>query len=164
MKPGPILIGLPGTNLDESDREHLLHPAVGGVVLFTRNFEDRAQLERLIAEIRAARNPRLLVCIDQEGGRVQRLKNGFTRLPPLGYLGRLGLDRSVPALVLRLKYETDHEAVVWLAFALARHANYAGLLGLRTVADLSAGTPVGQRAAAMRSAIAATMQSKLPNI
>ena len=102
MNLGPILIGLPGTELDQHSREQLSHPAVGGVVLFTRNFDDKAQLERLVAEIRAARNPRLLICIDQEGGRVQRLKDGFTRLPPLGTLGRLG--RSDPQKALDMAY------------------------------------------------------------
>lgn len=70
------------------------------------------------------------------------------------YLGRLGLDRSIPELVLRLRYETDHEAVVWLAFALARFGNYSGLLGLENIAQLSAGSPVGERAASMAAAIA----------
>jgi len=102
MNLGPILIGLPGTELDHNSREQLSHPAVGGVVLFTRNFDDKAQLERLVSEIRAARNPRLLICIDQEGGRVQRLKDGFTRLPPLGTLGRLG--RSDPQKALDMAY------------------------------------------------------------
>ena len=102
MNLGPILIGLPGTRLDQHSREQLSHPAVGGVVLFTRNFDDKAQLERLVAEIRAARNPRLLICIDQEGGRVQRLKDGFTRLPPVGVLGRLG--RSDPQKALDMAY------------------------------------------------------------
>ena len=98
MNPGPILIGLPGTRLDDLDRAHLAHPAVGGVVLFTRNFESQEQLDELIAEIRGARDPRLLICIDQEGGRVQRLKEGFTRLPPLGLLGKLAgsdLDKAM---------------------------------------------------------------------
>ena len=101
---GPILIGLPGTDLDPSDRAQLLHPAVGGVVLFTRNFNDRAQLERLVERIRDIRDPRLLVCIDQEGGRVQRLRDGFTRLPPLGVLGKLLRDDSVKALDMAYRH------------------------------------------------------------
>ena len=86
---GPILVGLPATELDIAARALLRHPAVGGVVLFTRNFAGREQLLRLVEDIRALRDPRLLVCIDQEGGRVQRLRDGFTRLPPLRALGRL---------------------------------------------------------------------------
>jgi beta-N-acetylhexosaminidase len=102
MNPGPILIGLPGTELDEGGREQLSHPAVGGVVLFSRNFESREQLDRLVSDIQAGRDPRLLICIDQEGGRVQRLKNGFTRLPPLGVLGKL--DRTDPQKALDMAY------------------------------------------------------------
>ena len=86
---GPLLIGVPGTDHDGDDLEQLRHPAVGGVVLFTRNFRDREQLEQLVSHIRSLRDPRLLVCIDQEGGRVQRLRDGFTRLPPLAVLGKL---------------------------------------------------------------------------
>jgi beta-N-acetylhexosaminidase len=102
MNPGPILIGLTGTELDEDGREQLSHPAVGGVVLFTRNFESRKQLEGLVSEIREARDPRPLICIDQEGGRVQRLKDGFTRLPALGILGKL--ERSDPEKALDMAY------------------------------------------------------------
>lgn len=103
MNTGPLLIGLPGTRLDDHGREQLAHPAVGGVVLFTRNFHSRAQLERLVGEIREARDPRLLVCIDQEGGRVQRLADeGFTRLPPLGILG--AMSRHDPQKAMDMAY------------------------------------------------------------
>jgi len=101
---GPILIGLPGTDLSEADLEQLRHPAVGGVVLFTRNFNDREQLERLVERIRAAREPRLLICIDQEGGRVQRLREGFTRLPPLAALGRLLREDRAKALDMAYRH------------------------------------------------------------
>ena len=86
---GPVLVGIAGHELSDSDREQLRHPVVGGVVLFTRNFRDREQLVSLIEEIRDLRSPRLLLAIDQEGGRVQRLRDGFTRLPPLGVLGEI---------------------------------------------------------------------------
>jgi beta-N-acetylhexosaminidase len=102
MDPGPILIGLPGTELDAQSRRWLAHPRVGGVVLFSRNFDNREQLLQLVAEIRSARSPRLLVAIDQEGGRVQRLKEGFTRLPPLAVLGRL--YRSDPVKATDMAY------------------------------------------------------------
>jgi beta-N-acetylhexosaminidase len=92
MAPGPVLIGIAGTGLDERSRQQLLHPAVGGVVLFSRNFRDRDQLTKLVSQLRELREPRLLVCIDQEGGRVQRLKDGFTMLPPLGMLGRMYIE------------------------------------------------------------------------
>jgi beta-N-acetylhexosaminidase len=104
MNPGPILIGLPGTELDDASRVNLSHPAVGGVVLFSRNFEDREQLLRLVGDIRSLRDPRLLVCVDQEGGRVQRLQDGFTRLPPLGVLGKLYQSDSQKALDMAYRH------------------------------------------------------------
>jgi len=102
--PGPILVGLPGTVLTSADLARLRHPAVGGVVLFTRNFSNRGQLQRLIARIREVRSPRLLVCIDQEGGRVQRLQDGFTRLPPLAVLGRLLAEDRVKAMDMAYRH------------------------------------------------------------
>ncbi len=104
MKPGPILIGLSGTELDDKSHKYLRHPAVGGVVLFTRNFESPGQLERLVGNIRAAREPRLLICIDQEGGRVQRLKDGFTHLPPLGILGNIHDSDPLKALDMAYRH------------------------------------------------------------
>lgn len=102
MSSGPILIGLPGTVLDQAGREQLAHPAVGGVVLFSRNFESRQQLDQLVMDIRSSGFPRPLICIDQEGGRVQRLKDGFTQLPPLGILGKL--SGSDPQKALDMAY------------------------------------------------------------
>jgi beta-N-acetylhexosaminidase len=104
MNPGPVLIGLPGPELDELGREQLRHPAVGGVVLFTRNFSSREQLEKLVADIHSTRDPDLLICIDQEGGRVQRLKAGFTHLPPLGVLGKLHYSDPHKALDMAYRH------------------------------------------------------------
>jgi len=104
MPAGPILIGLPGTELTADDLEHLMHPAVGGVVLFTRNFSSLEQLEQLTSGIRGLRDPRLLICIDQEGGRVQRLRDGFTRLPPLAVLGKLLREDRVKALDMAYRH------------------------------------------------------------
>ncbi|MEJ8566620.1 beta-N-acetylhexosaminidase [Elongatibacter sediminis] len=86
---GPLLIGFNGESLEPRTRQWLRHPDVGGVVLFKRNFRDREQLGELIGAIRDASPQRPLICIDQEGGRVQRLQAGFTELPPLGTLGRM---------------------------------------------------------------------------
>ena len=99
---GPLLAGIPGLSLDDRWRDILQHPAIGGVVLFTRNFSDKAQLSDLIDAIAEVRSPRLLVCIDQEGGRVQRLREGFTDLPPLGALGQL--HREDPERALDFTY------------------------------------------------------------
>lgn len=89
MKLGPVLIGIEGTVLTDEARAQLQHPVVGGVVLFTRNFENRAQLTALVEAIRAEREPRLLLAVDQEGGRVQRFRDGFSRLPALGRIGEM---------------------------------------------------------------------------
>lgn len=83
---GPVVIDLAGPRLDSHERRWLAHPLVGGVVLFDRNIEGREQVAALVAELRRAR-PDLLVCVDQEGGRVQRLVEGFTRIPPMAELG-----------------------------------------------------------------------------
>jgi beta-N-acetylhexosaminidase len=99
-----VLVGIPGVRLDAPAREVLTHPMVGGVVLFSRNYESRGQLLRLVAEIRGLRDPRLLVCIDQEGGRVQRLQDGFTRLPPLRALGRLHAEDPVKGLDMAYRH------------------------------------------------------------
>lgn len=86
---GPLLIGLEGLQVSAEEREWLQHPAVGGVVLFTRNFSDNGQLCDLTAAIIEHSGRDLLICVDHEGGRVQRFKDGFTRLPPLAILGRM---------------------------------------------------------------------------
>lgn len=99
---GPLIVGFDGAELDDSARERLAHPAVGGVILFARNFESPEQLRHLTETLRALRSPRLLVTVDQEGGRVQRLRAGFTPLPPLATLGRW--HRSHPDRARDLAY------------------------------------------------------------
>ncbi|MBN1239988.1 MAG: beta-N-acetylhexosaminidase [Gammaproteobacteria bacterium] len=89
MSLGPVMIDLEGTELTAREREWLESPAVAGVILFSRNFESREQLETLVASIHAVREPPLLVAVDQEGGRVQRFREPFFRLPPLRTLGHL---------------------------------------------------------------------------
>lgn len=86
---GPIIADVVGPALSTAERERLRHPLVGGVVLFARNFESRKQVAQLCGEIRALRDHRLLICVDHEGGRVQRFRKGFTEIPPMRDLGAL---------------------------------------------------------------------------
>lgn len=84
-----LVIGIAGTELTAAERDWLAHPGVGGVILFTRNFASRAQIIELCAALRAACPRRLLLCVDQEGGPVQRFGPGFSRLPELARLGAM---------------------------------------------------------------------------
>lgn len=90
MALGPVMVDVAGTELTEQEKQRLQHPLVGGVILFARNYSNRAQLQTLCAEIHELRDPPLLIAVDHEGGRVQRFKDdGFTHLPAMGELGRV---------------------------------------------------------------------------
>ncbi len=89
MNLGPLIIGIAGHRLSAQEKEILVHPLIGGVILFSRNYQNPEQLQALTEEIKALQTPPLLITVDQEGGRVQRFVAGFTRLPSMGSLGSL---------------------------------------------------------------------------
>jgi len=84
-----LMIDVDSYVLTIEERELIAHPAVGGIVLFTRNYENKTQLQHLISQIRSARAGELLIAVDHEGGRVQRFREGFTAIPPMRRFGEL---------------------------------------------------------------------------
>ncbi|MFO1396632.1 MAG: beta-N-acetylhexosaminidase [Burkholderiales bacterium] len=139
LPPGPVVLGIEGAELTAADRARLAHPRVGGVILFTRNYVDGAQLRALTASIRAMRDPALLVCVDHEGGRVQRFRDGFTAIPPMRTLGTLW-DRDVATAAA----EAERLGTI-IARELVAHGvdfSFTPVLDL----DFGASTVIGDRA------------------
>ena len=133
-----LIIGIPGKTLTPSDRDWLGRPEVSGVILFTRNFESREQVAELIEAIRACRPDPFLVCVDQEGGPVQRFRDGFTRLPALARIGEVyARDRA-----LAVALAEEH---AWL---MASEMRAIGVdISFAPVADLARGNrAIGERA------------------
>ncbi len=127
----PLVIDIAGTQLADIDRQRLSHPLVGGMILFGRNWQDRAQLTALCAEIKALR-PDLLICVDHEGGRVQRFRtDGFTHLPAMGVLGQLWTQASP---------ERAQQAALACGYVLAAELRACGVdLSFTPVLDLDWG-------------------------
>ena len=94
MSLGPVMLDIEGLSLSPADRDLLREPAVGGVILFSRNYESVEQVTDLVADIRALRSPPLLVAVDHEGGRVQRFREGFTVMPPMRRIGGITVKPS----------------------------------------------------------------------
>ena len=89
LPPGPAVVDVLGTVLTDEDRGRIRHPAAGAVILFARNYENSEQLRLLCEDIERQREPALPICVDHEGGRVQRFREGFTAIPAMRELGRL---------------------------------------------------------------------------
>jgi beta-N-acetylhexosaminidase len=136
---GPLVLDPVGTELTDDDRKRMTHPAAGGVILFARNFGSCEQLHALTDEIERLREPALLVCVDHEGGRVQRFREGFTLLPAMREMGRTW-DRSRD-----LGREVAHAVGYVMAAELAAHGidfSFAPVLDL----DYGASSVIGDRA------------------
>ncbi|MGE5319835.1 MAG: beta-N-acetylhexosaminidase [Hyphomicrobiaceae bacterium] len=139
MTLGPLMLDVAGTELTGDDRRRLAHPLVGGVILFTRNYRDPAQLAALTAEIHALKSAPLLIGVDHEGGRVQRFREGFTRLPPMRTFGEIWNSQPQRAR------ELAREAGYVLASELRAHGidfSFAPVLDL----DYGASSVIGDRA------------------
>lgn len=89
MGLGPVMLDVQGKTLTPEDEARLKHPLVGGVILFARNYESPSQLAELTSAIHALRTPPLLIAVDHEGGRVQRFREGYTKIPPMGEIGKI---------------------------------------------------------------------------
>jgi beta-N-acetylhexosaminidase len=133
-----LIIGIEAHALTAIERGYLQHPAVAGVILFSRNFASRQQLSDLCSDIRASSPRRQLICVDQEGGRVQRFREGFAKLPCLERFGELARTDSPSALALAREH----------AFVMASEIIASGLdLSFAPVADLGRGNlAIGNRA------------------
>lgn len=128
---GPVMADVAGLTLTDEECRRLSHPAIGGVILFRRNYQSRAQVTQLVKDIKALRTPELVVAVDHEGGRVQRFIAEFTRLPAMRTLGRLW-DRQGADEALRLA-----EQVGWV---LATELRACGVdLSFTPVLDLDWG-------------------------
>jgi len=139
MSMGPVMVDVQGVELMQEEREMLKHPAVGGVILFSRNYESPEQVHHLAGEIHRLRQPPLLVAVDQEGGRVQRFRDGFFRLPPVGRLGPIYEKDRQMALLLA-------QEAGWLmaseVLAVGVDLSFAPVLDL----DLGISAVIGDRA------------------
>jgi beta-N-acetylhexosaminidase len=136
---GPAVIDVVGPTLSDEDRNRLRHPAAGGVILFARNYQNPDQLSALTEEIEKLREPALLLCVDHEGGRVQRFREGFSAIPPMRTLGKLW-DRDRDAA-----RETARAIAYIVGAELAAHGvdfSFAPVLDL----DYGGSSVIGDRA------------------
>jgi beta-N-acetylhexosaminidase len=139
MSLGPVMLDIQGTAITAAERELLLHPQTGGVILFSRNFESIPQLCGLTSEIHALRDPHLIVAVDHEGGRIQRFREGFSAIPAMATLGELAQQRMAPA----------QEAAEQLGWLLAAELLACGLdISFAPVLDVAHGVSgvIGDRA------------------
>ena len=152
---GPVMLDVEGLTLTQLEQEKINHPNTGAVILFSRNYQNPEQVTELINSIRAARCGDVLIAVDQEGGRVQRFQNGFTRLPPASYYAQdmelaesagwlmaaellavgvdfsfapvLDIDCGVSQIIGNRSFSTDPELATQLAGLFRKGMNAAGM-------------------------------------
>ena len=152
---GPVMLDVEGLSLAEHEQEKLNHPNTGAVILFSRNYQNPDQVTELINSIRAARKGPILIAVDQEGGRVQRFQNDFTRLPPASFYAQapelaesagwlmaaellavsvdfsfapvLDIDCGVSEIIGNRSFSTDPELATHLAGLFRKGMNAAGM-------------------------------------
>lgn len=142
---GPLMIDIEGQTLTAADRDLITQAEVGGLIIFSRNYQSRQQLQALVAQIRQCQ-PGILIAVDQEGGRVQRLRNdGFTRIPPMQCLGEAYQQDRLKALnwAEQLGWLMASEVLAMgidISFApvLDVDSNYSSIIGDRSFSDDSA--------------------------
>ena len=133
------MVDVVGTTLGEEDLARIRHSAAGAVILFARNFQSTEQLVSLCEDIKRQREPELPICVDHEGGRVQRFKDGFTLIPPMRHLGKMW-DRD---------REKGRELATSIGYVIAAELGAHGLdFSFTPVLDLDyGGSPaIGDRA------------------
>ena len=152
---GPIMLDVEGLTLTQHEQEKINHPNTGAIILFSRNYQNPEQVTELINSIRAVRDGDILIAVDQEGGRVQRFQNGFTRLPPASYYAQvpeliesagwlmaaellavgvdfsfapvLDIDCGVSQIIGNRSFSTDPELATHLASLFRKGMNAAGM-------------------------------------
>ncbi|MGZ4978517.1 MAG: beta-N-acetylhexosaminidase [Methylobacter sp.] len=152
---GPIMLDVAGLILTQAEKEKINHPNTGAVILFSRNYQDPEQVTELINNIRAARNGNILIAVDQEGGRVQRFQQDFTRLPPAAHYAQtpelaepagwlmaaellavgvdfsfapvLDIDCGVSEIIGNRSFSTDPALATRLSSAFRKGMNTAGM-------------------------------------
>ncbi|MEQ4563415.1 MAG: glycoside hydrolase family 3 N-terminal domain-containing protein, partial [Acinetobacter sp.] len=129
---GALMLDIAGTELTQEDIELLRAPQVGGMILFSRNIESPAQVRALTDHMRQIR-PDILIAVDQEGGRVQRLRTGFTALPAMGKFGEYYLEQPEQAVALA-------EQCGWLmateVLAVGIDFSFAPVLDINAISDV----------------------------
>lgn len=149
MRLGRLMLDVAGPELSQQEITLLEHPSVGGVILFARNIKDKQQVQALTASINALR-PELLIAVDQEGGRVQRLRTGFTLLPPMRRLGML-YQRQPQAAVMASRFMGQLMAAEVLEAGI--DFSFAPVLDL----DYQRSGVIGDRAFAAEPAVVASL-------